>query len=31
LSQDFTGIGFYKVDVDEQAQIAQEVGIRAVG
>ncbi|KAG5340193.1 hypothetical protein C0989_002657 [Termitomyces sp. Mn162] len=26
----FAGIAFYKVDVDEQPEIAQEVGIRAV-
>ncbi|KAH9988964.1 thioredoxin-like protein, partial [Russula vinacea] len=26
----FSGIGFYKVDVDEQSDISQEVGIRAM-
>ncbi|KNZ82243.1 Thioredoxin, partial [Termitomyces sp. J132] len=26
----FAGIAFYKVDVDEQPEIAQEVGIRAM-
>lgn len=26
----FDGVEFYKVDVDEQEQIAQEVGVRAV-
>ena len=30
LSDVFTGIEFYKVDVDNQADISQEVGIRAV-
>jgi thioredoxin 1 len=32
LSNDpsFTGVEFYKVDVDEQDQISQEVGVRAV-
>ncbi|EAW19833.1 thioredoxin family protein [Aspergillus fischeri NRRL 181] len=27
---DFGDVGFYKVDVDEQEQISQEVGIRAM-
>ncbi|KIJ93097.1 hypothetical protein K443DRAFT_684788 [Laccaria amethystina LaAM-08-1] len=32
LSNDpsFTGVEFYKVDVDEQDQISQEVGVRAM-
>ena len=30
LSESFAGIDFYKVDVDEAQDIAQEVGIRAV-
>ncbi|KAL2011951.1 hypothetical protein VTN00DRAFT_4669 [Thermoascus crustaceus] len=29
-SEEFTGVGFYKVDVDAAEQIAQEVGIRAM-
>ncbi|KAF9443742.1 putative thioredoxin [Macrolepiota fuliginosa MF-IS2] len=27
---DFAGVEFYKVDVDEQEQISQEVGVRAM-
>ncbi|KAF8272001.1 thioredoxin [Lactarius quietus] len=27
---EFSGVEFYKVDVDEQADVAQEVGIRAM-
>ena len=30
LAEQFQGAEFYKVDVDEQSDIAQEVGIRAV-
>ncbi|KAG6818776.1 hypothetical protein H0H93_001891 [Arthromyces matolae] len=30
-SENFANIGFYKVDVDQQQQISQEVGIRANG
>ena len=30
LSEQFTGVEFYKVDVDEESHIAQEVGVRAV-
>ncbi|KAJ3494009.1 hypothetical protein NLJ89_g10898 [Agrocybe chaxingu] len=29
-SQDYAGVEFYKVDVDEQPEISQEVGIRAM-
>ncbi|KAG6907471.1 hypothetical protein DXG01_008807 [Tephrocybe rancida] len=29
-NQEFADIGFYKVDVDDQEQIAQEVGIKAM-
>jgi len=30
LSNEFDGVAFYKVDVDEQADISEEVGIRAM-
>lgn len=30
LSEQFSGVDFYKVDVDDAAEIAQEVGVRAV-
>ncbi|KAI0253285.1 thioredoxin [Lactifluus subvellereus] len=30
FSEELPGIGFYKVDVDEQGAIAQEVGVRAM-
>ena len=30
LSEKFTNIKFYKVDVDEAQDVAQEVGVRAV-
>ena len=30
ISNDVEGVEFYKVDVDAQTEIAQEVGIRAV-
>ena len=30
LSEQVSGVEFYKIDVDEQTEISQEVGIRAV-
>ncbi|KAH9830499.1 putative thioredoxin [Rhodofomes roseus] len=30
LAEQFPGADFYKVDVDEQGEVAQEVGIRAM-
>ena len=30
LSEQVSGVEFYKIDVDEQSEISQEVGIRAV-
>ncbi|KAF9055755.1 thioredoxin [Panaeolus papilionaceus] len=30
FSEKFSNVEFYKVDVDEQAEIAQEVGVRAM-
>lgn len=28
--EEFAGVGFYKIDTDEQADISQELGISAV-
>ena len=30
LSEQYEGVDFYKVDVDEQGEIAQEYGVKAV-
>jgi thioredoxin 1 len=30
FAEEYTSVGFYKVDVDDQTEISEEVGVRAV-